>query len=125
MIIISKLVDLIVGILWFGASHIYSFKQKLRIQLVKLREGLANEGVETQQMIATYRNFLSGAASREELKIANSQLRDIMRTAGLGVLLVLPLSFLTLPILVKIGERLGIRVLPSSFQKPNKNLDEQ
>lgn len=117
MFIFTKLIDIVVGIVWFGASRAYGFQKKLKLQLLALKKGLASESVETQEMLACYSRFLQGKASKEDLKEAHAQLRDIFRTAGLGVLVVLPFSFLSLPILVKVGERFGIRVLPSSFQK--------
>ncbi|NRA66784.1 MAG: hypothetical protein HRU19_20010 [Pseudobacteriovorax sp.] len=123
MIIFGKIVDVIVAILWFGISHIHSLKRSTIEQLKKLKAGLSSEKQETELMIYTYRLFLSGKASKQEMKIAHAQLRDIMRTVGLGALVIMPFSFLTLPILVKIGEKLGVNVLPSSFRSEKTQQD--
>ena len=47
---------------------------------------------------------------------ANKQFVDVIRGLGLGVLVVLPFSPITLPFIVKLGERIGVNVLPSAFK---------
>jgi hypothetical protein len=49
------------------------------------------------------------------MKEANQQFIDIIRGLGLGVLVVLPFAPITLPFVVKLGEKIGVNVLPSAF----------
>tara|TARA_B110000503_G_C7078512_1_gene384049 strand:+ start:307 stop:606 length:300 start_codon:yes stop_codon:yes gene_type:complete len=66
-------------------------------------------------MLSTYQQFTKGRASKLEMEEANKQFIDVIRGLGLGVLAVLPFSPITLPFVVKLGERIGVNVLPSAF----------
>lgn len=64
-------------------------------------------------MSATYHNYLRGTATAEEMERANAVLRDYLKIAGLGTLLVLPGAPITIPLAVKLGKALGVNILPS------------
>jgi hypothetical protein len=68
-------------------------------------------------MLVTYKRFTKGKASKLEMQEANKQFVDVIRGLGLGVLAVLPFSPITLPFVVKLGEKIGVNVLPSAFMK--------
>lgn len=87
----------------------------LKRGLLKVKHGLAQETLETKVMLSTYRRFTKGRASKLEMEEANKQFVDVIRGLGLGVLAVLPFSPITLPLVVKLGERIGVNVLPSAF----------
>ena len=73
-------------------------------------------------MLITYQRFTKGQASKLEMEEANKQFIDVIRGLGLGVLAVLPFSPITLPFVVKLGERIGVNVLPSAFMtEPQEN----
>ena len=73
-------------------------------------------------MLMTYQRFTKGKASKLEMEEANKQFIDVIRGLGLGVLAVLPFSPITLPFVVKLGERIGVNVLPSAFMtEPQEN----
>ena len=59
------------------------------------------------------------------LKLANKQLREILKGAGFGILLVLPFSPITIPYLFKRAEKLGIDIIPSWYKKLDLNDDEK
>ena len=86
--------------------------------LLAVKKGLAQETHETKVMLSTYNRFTKGQASKEEMKEANQQFLDVIRGLGLGVLAVLPFAPLTLPFVVKLGEKIGVNVLPSAFITP-------
>jgi CRP-like cAMP-binding protein len=67
-------------------------------------------------MSATYRRYLRGTATAEELEHANTVLRDYLKIAGLGTLLVLPGAPITIPLAVKLGKALGVNILPSEVE---------
>ncbi len=125
MYIAFKVVDTLVSILLFFVNHAQGFKSKFVNQLRQLKRGLSEEKNETKDMLRIYRRYMNADASKEELAFANKQLRDLMKTMGLGILLVLPFSFLTLPVLVKLGEKLGISLLPSAFSKDRDTFTNQ
>jgi hypothetical protein len=87
----------------------------LKRGLLTVKRGLAQETRETKIMLTTYQRFTKGQASKLEMEEANKQFVDVIRGLGLGVLAVLPFSPITLPFIVKLGERIGVNVLPSAF----------
>lgn len=89
----------------------------LKLGLLAVKRGLAQESRETKVMLITYKRFTKGQASKLEMQEANRQFVDVIRGLGLGVLAVLPFSPITLPFVVKLGEKIGVNVLPSAFMK--------
>ena len=69
-------------------------------------------------MLLTYRKFTWGAASKEEMKMANRQLADLLKGLGIGVFAILPFAPLTIPAVIMLGRRFGVNVLPSAFYDP-------
>jgi len=67
-------------------------------------------------MSATYQRYLRGTATPEEMDQANAVLRDYIKIAGLGTLLVLPGAPITIPLAVKVGKALGVDILPSEVE---------
>jgi len=67
-------------------------------------------------MTATYQNYLRGTATREEMERANAVLRDYLKMAGVGTLLVLPGAPLTIPLVAKLGKALGVDIFPSDVE---------
>ena len=97
---------------------------RIRFSMIRLRIALSQETDETKRMLMIYQRSLQGKATQAELRFANHQLVDVLRATGLGIFAVLPFAPITIPILIKLGRKLGIEVLPSSFQpkadKPKK-----
>jgi hypothetical protein len=87
----------------------------LKRGLLSVKRGLAQESRETKSMLMTYQRFTKGQASKLEMEEANKQFIDVIRGLGLGVLAILPFSPITLPFVVKLGEKIGVNVLPSAF----------
>jgi hypothetical protein len=98
---------------FFGRLNEHKEKAKHGFQVLK--EHIAEESDETKVMLDIYHRSLEGKASKEELREANEQFKDLLRIAGLGTLVVLPGSLLLIPLAVAGANRLGIRLLPSSF----------
>ena len=67
-------------------------------------------------MLDTYIKFLEGSVSDEELEIANSQLQQILKNFGLGILLVLPFSPITLPYIFSKAKELNIDLIPNWYK---------
>jgi hypothetical protein len=68
-------------------------------------------------MTAAYQNYMRGTATREEMEHANGVLRDYLKIAGIGTLLVLPGAPITIPLAVKVGKALGVDILPSEVEE--------
>ena len=64
-------------------------------------------------MTSTYQSYLRGTATREEMDLANAVLRDYLKMAGIGTLLILPGAPITIPLVAKLGKALGVDIFPS------------
>lgn len=93
---------------------------RIRFSMIRLKTALSQEKAETRQMLRIYQNYLSGEASKAELAEANNQLADVLRATGLGIFAILPFAPITIPLIVKLGRKLGIEVMPSAFAPGNK-----
>ena len=104
-------------------------RQQLRFRraMVALKIALAQEKQETKEMLIIYRRYTQGQTNKAELKRANEQFVDILKGLGLGVFALLPFAPLTIPLVVKLGQLVGVDVLPSSFSmnKPIKEIDQE
>ncbi|TLX48313.1 hypothetical protein C1E24_05825 [Pseudoalteromonas phenolica] len=94
---------------------------RLRRSMLALKIALAQEKQETKEMLDIYKRYSFGDAQKSELKVANEQLVDILKGLGLGVFAVLPFAPITIPLIVKLGQWVGVDVLPSSFSLSNKS----
>lgn len=72
-------------------------KQFFRV-LSKLQESFLIENRENKKMLDVYIKYVEGSASNEELDFANEQLKQILKNLGLGILIILPFSPITLPL---------------------------
>ncbi len=87
----------------------------MRRNLLVIKRGLEIETQETKVMLNIYHQYTQGKASKDEMRQANKQFVNLIRGLGLGVLTILPFSPITIPAIVKLGDRFGINVLPASF----------
>jgi len=94
---------------------------RLKRNMLKVKVALAQEKIETKEMLSIYKRYTKRQASSEEMRIANQQFVDILKGLGIGVFAVLPFSPITIPIMIKIGRLVGVEILPSSFIDPKKN----
>jgi len=68
-------------------------------------------------MTATYEKYLRGTATRAEMEQANDVLRDYLKIAGIGTLLILPGAPITIPLVAKLGKAVGVDIFPSSVEE--------
>lgn len=95
-------------------------KDYFQNHLIKLKHILAQEGRETKQMFEIYIRFTRGKASKDEMKLANEQFRELLKSAGLGVFLILPFAPITIPLVVKFSRKMGVEILPNSVREQVK-----
>ncbi len=89
---------------------------ELKNKLEKLRHALSKEREQTRQMMETYFKYTQGRASDEDMEKANKQFQDFLKTLGLGIFVILPGAPITIPLIVKLGQKLGVDVIPDSFK---------
>ena len=92
------------------------FRANADVYLKKIKLALAEETDQTKAMLATYQRYLQGLATESELREANEQFKDLMKSIGLGFMVILPFSPLTIPAIVKLGKKYGVDVLPSAVR---------
>lgn len=93
---------------------------RLKRQMQQVKHALDQEKDETKEMLTIYRKYTHGQASKEEMKVANEQLVDIVKGLGIGVFAILPFAPITIPVVVKLGRFVGVEVLPSSFNSQHR-----
>ena len=97
---------------------IKTLSNSMRKALDEIKDSLANEKIQTVEMLDTYRRVATGKeVSKEEMEAANTQIVDVIRGAGLSILIILPGSVITIPFLVKTARKYNIELLPDSFIK--------
>jgi hypothetical protein len=90
---------------------------KLQKYILKLKERFLEESEENRKMLDIYVKSIEGQASKEEIKYADNQLKQIFKNLGLGILTVLPFSPITIPYVVKKAQEYGIDIIPNWYKK--------
>jgi hypothetical protein len=93
-------------------DFVVAHRERLKEALTTLRDVLREERLETRHMLEIYERYSRGLATNEDMHHANQQFVELIRLMGLGVLLILPMAPLSIPLVVRLGHRLGIEVLP-------------
>ena len=65
---------------------------KIKQNLLKLKDSFLEETEENKKMLDIYISFIEGNASDEDIENANKQLKQIFKSLGLGILVILPFS---------------------------------
>ena len=97
-------------------------KQFLRA-LSKLQESFLVENRENKKMLDVYIKYAEGSASNEELDFANEQLKQILKNLGLGILIILPFSPITLPYIFSKAKELNIDLIPNWYKSLSNDDD--
>ena len=68
-------------------------------------------------MLDVYFKYVDGDVDEKDLVEANKQFRQVLRSLGLGVLVILPFSPITIPYVIKKAKELGIDIIPDWYKK--------
>ena len=99
------------------------FTKRFNRTLSKLQESFLIENRENKRMLDAYIKYAEGAASEEELDAANFQLQQIFKNLGLGILLILPFSPVTLPFIFSKAKELNIDLIPNWYKSLSNDDD--
>jgi hypothetical protein len=88
--------------------------KSLRAMLEKNKNSLATEFQESKELMSLLSKYKKEGLTDEEKEKAKNQMYDILKTLPAFVLIALPGSFITFPILLKV---LPKNVLPSAFSE--------
>ena len=91
--------------------------------LDKLQNSFLTENIQNKRMLDVYVKYAEGTASDEELDDANEQLKQLLKSLGLGILIVLPFSPITLPYIFSKAKELNIDLIPNWYKSLSNEND--
>ncbi|MDF1666692.1 MAG: cyclic nucleotide-binding domain-containing protein [Planctomycetota bacterium] len=91
---------------------VYLAREVVVHDLRRLQSGLQSEAKSVGAMFATYGRYIRKEASEEDMEEANKAFRNVVKTLGMGTLFLLPGGLITIPLVVKLGQRFGIEFMP-------------
>ena len=99
------------------------FTKSFSRTLNKLQQSFLTENVQNKKMLDVYIKYVEGNVSEEELENANEQLKEILKSLGLGILIVLPFSPITLPYIFSKAKELNIDLIPNWYKSLSNDND--
>ena len=96
---------------------------KLKQNLLKLKDLFLEETEENKKMLDIYISYIEGNANEEDITEANEQLKQIFKSLGLGVLVVLPFSPISIPYVLKKAKEFDIDLIPEWYKTLSKDKD--
>ena len=92
-------------------------KHQVYDRLEKKFLAIKNEKKETKELGLLLKKYAmqSGNLSRDEMKIVKDQFVDLLKITGLSIPVIMPFSPVIIPLMMKLGQKVGVRILPTSF----------
>ena len=100
-------------------SSLIAGNKNIKSALSKIQTILANETRESNEMLKIYQKYVTNneQITKEELEQANKQFSDLLKGLGLAGVFALPGGLLAIAFIVKVGEKLGIEIIPEKYKK--------
>ncbi len=100
-------------------TSIVKGNKNIKSALTKIQTILANETKESNEMLKVYQKYVTNneELTKEELDQANKQFSDLLKGLGLAGVFALPGGLLAIAFIVKVGEKLGIEIIPEKYRK--------
>ena len=78
---------------------------------------IKNEKEETKELAQLLKKYVEqqGSLSSQEMTKVKDQFSDLLKMAGLSIPIILPFSFVIIPLMMKLGQKVGVKILPTSF----------
>ena len=99
------------------------FTKRFYSILSKIQNSFLEENLENKKMLDVYLKYVEGSASEEELDNANEQLKEILKSLGLGIMIILPFSPVTLPYIFSKAKELNIDLIPKWYKSLSNDDD--
>jgi len=92
-------------------------RKSLEHKLANIFMAIKNEKEETKELAQLLKKYVEqqGSLSSEEMKKVKDQFSDILKMAGLSIPIIMPFSFVIIPLIMKLGQKVGVKILPTSF----------
>ena len=97
--------------------------KKIQLYLHRLQESFLEENEENKKMLDIYLRYIEGDASDEDIDYANNQLKQNLKSLGLGILVVLPFSPITIPYILKKTQEFNIDIIPNWYKALSRDED--
>ena len=96
---------------------------QIKQNLLKLKDSFLEETEENKKMLDIYINYIEGNASDEDIENASKQLKQIFKSLGLGILVILPFSPISIPYVLKKARELDVDLIPEWYKALSKDKD--
>ena len=90
--------------------------KKIQKYLLKIKESFLEESDENKKMLDIYVKYIEGSVTDDELDFANEQLTQVLKSIGLGVLVILPFSPVTIPYILKKADEYEIDLIQKWYK---------
>ena len=92
-------------------------RKSLEHKLANIFMAIKNEKEETKELAQLLKKYVEqqGSLSSEEMKKVKEQFSDLLKMAGLSIPIMMPFSFVIIPLIMKLGQKVGVKILPTSF----------
>jgi hypothetical protein len=97
--------------------------KKIQQYILRLKDSFVEETDENKKMLDIYMKSIEGTATDYEIEQANYQLKQVLKSVGLGVLVILPFSPISIPYVLKKAKELGIELIPDWYKALRKEED--
>ena len=97
--------------------------KKLQLYLQRLQVSFLEENEENRKMLDIYLKYVEGDATEDDINYANNQLKQNFKSLGLGVLVVLPFSPITIPYILKKTKEFDIDIIPNWYKALSRDED--
>ena len=95
----------------------------IKKNLEKIALSLSNETKANEDMLHAYFDYLE-TGDEEALDSANIQFKENLKSAGLGILLIIPFSPVTIPFFFRLAKKHDVDIIPNWYKKLDLNNDE-
>lgn len=97
--------------------------KRIKRYIIKLKESFLEETVENKKMLDIYIRSIEGIATESEINQANRQLKQVFKSLGLGILVILPFSPISIPYVIKKAKDFEIDLIPDWYKALSKDED--
>ena len=100
-------------------SSFINGNKNIKSSLEKIQTVLADETKESNEMLKIYQKYIlnNEEITKEELEQANKQFSDLLKGLGIAGVFALPGGLLAIAFIVKVGQKLGIEIIPEKYRK--------
>ena len=86
-------------------------------KLANIFMAIKNEKEEPKELAQLLKKYVEqqGSLSSQEMTKVKDQFSDLLKMAGLSIPIILPFSFVIIPLMMKLGQKVGVKILPTSF----------